>query len=191
MRSNVCKISNGHYDIAELLCETEKVTDYNELAPKDALSLRLLAEELVGMLPAIVKDYDGEFWIENEDSEYRLCVRMSVRGIDAAVREELISVSSNNENASATGLAGRICAAFDYLAMGVDDGGTVSPEGRYGLATNIDFSYLWSLNQYKDDVAEEPERWDELEKSIIAKLADDVTVGVRGKKVNIIIKKKF
>ena len=37
----------------------------------------------------------------------------------------------------------------------------------------------------------ENEKWDELEKSIVAKLADDVIVGVRGKNVEIVIKKEF
>jgi hypothetical protein len=39
----------------------------------------------------------------------------------------------------------------------------------------------------KEDVAD----WDELEKSIIANLADDVIVGVKGRKANFIIVKKF
>lgn len=35
------------------------------------------------------------------------------------------------------------------------------------------------------------DEWDHLDKSIVARLADDVIVGVRSKKVEIIIKKKF
>ena len=35
------------------------------------------------------------------------------------------------------------------------------------------------------------DEWDQLEKSIVTRLADDVIVGVRGKKAEIIIKKKF
>ena len=40
----------------------------------------------------------------------------------------------------------------------------------------------------KDNEAKE---WDEFERSILVKLADDVVVGVKGKNVSIIIKKKF
>ena len=36
-----------------------------------------------------------------------------------------------------------------------------------------------------------PENWDELEKSIIANLADDVIVGVKGKEATIAVVKKF
>ena len=38
---------------------------------------------------------------------------------------------------------------------------------------------------------EKTEAWDELEKSVIASAADDVIVGVKGRKADIIIVKKF
>ena len=52
--------------------------------------------------------------------------------------------------------------------------------------------YSWSLNKYRDVVKKEnQEDWDELEKSIIANLADDIIVGVKGKQANIVVVKKF
>ena len=44
--------------------------------------------------------------------------------------------------------------------------------------------------QYENNRKKE-EEWNQLEKSIVAKLADDVIVGAIGKKVDIIIKKEF
>ena len=57
----------------------------------------------------------------------------------------------------------------------------------------VDYSYLWSLEQYRGTVKKEEksEAWDELEKSVIASVADDVIVGVKGKLANITIVKKF
>ena len=53
----------------------------------------------------------------------------------------------------------------------------------------------WSLKAYRDAVAEnrekEPEKWDELEKSITAKLADDVKIFIRGNNVEMVIEKAF
>ena len=49
----------------------------------------------------------------------------------------------------------------------------------------------WTLNRYKDSVRDSEESWDELEKSIIANLADDVAVSVKGNKVEILITKNF
>ena len=57
------------------------------------------------------------------------------------------------------------------------------------------YTCAWTLERY---VAQQKEKksgsgaeWDQLEKSIVAKLADDVIVGVRGRQVEIIIKKEF
>ena len=38
---------------------------------------------------------------------------------------------------------------------------------------------------------EKSDEWDELEKSVIASTADDVIVGVKGKRADIVIIKKF
>jgi hypothetical protein len=50
----------------------------------------------------------------------------------------------------------------------------------------------WSLINYKTAVEEkEEDATAELERSIVAKLADDIIVGVRGKNVEIVVKKSF
>ena len=60
-------------------------------------------------------------------------------------------------------------------------------EYLYGYdAADIHYNYAWSLDNYVEQQRREknPENeWDQLEKSIVAKLADDVIVGVRGKKL--------
>ena len=55
--------------------------------------------------------------------------------------------------------------------------------------------YAWSMQKYKDEIAanrtEYPDVWDELEKSIIANLADDVSVGAKKDGVMLVVQKKF
>jgi hypothetical protein len=60
-------------------------------------------------------------------------------------------------------------------------------------SANVDYAYLWSLDQYRSTVdrSERAEEWDELEKSVIASVADDVVVGVKGKRADIVVIKKF
>ena len=70
MKSNVCEIKIGGSGLKNILVEVEKVTSYNCLEKKQALRLRLLAEELTGMLPELVKNFDGIFWLENEENKY-------------------------------------------------------------------------------------------------------------------------
>ena len=194
MKSNICKIEKGTKDLEAILIESEKVAKYNDLDPKQTLRLRLLCEELVNMLPAIVSSFSGEFWIENDGDYYELCVGVCVENMDVSTRERLIKVSKNNKNSSVVGITGKIRAVFDYMAISGNDP-MISPAGQYGFATNIDFSQIWSLKQYRESVQSEAKaesaEWDEFEKSIIAKIADDVIVGVKGKNVNIVIKKKF
>ena len=62
-----------------------------------------------------------------------------------------------------------------------------------GYTEDVDYSCLWRLEGYTSYVKEEKraEEWDELEKSVIASVADDVIVGVRGKCAEIVIIKKF
>ena len=194
MKSNVFKIEKGAVMLDEIFRESEKVAKYNELNHKQSLQLRLLCEELVNMLPSIVSDFSGEFWIDSEDKYYELCLSVLVEQMDISTRERLIRVSKNNKNASVAGITGKIRAVFDYMVMGENDP-MMSPAGRYGFSSSIDFSQLWSLQDYKSGVLSDEENrgsaWDEFERSIIVKVADDVLVGVKGQKVNIIIKKKF
>ena len=50
----------------------------------------------------------------------------------------------------------------------------------------------WSLNQYKETVKTEVKKeWDELEKSIVSKLADEVQIGIKNGQVEMIIIKSF
>ena len=194
MQSNVCKINKGDTDLSHLLRETEKVALYNELSHKETLSLRLLAEELVSMLPSIVSKFDGEFWITNNGDYYEVCVRIFVENMTAATRERLIHVSKSNRNSAVVGVSGRIRAVFDYMSMASDEG-VISPAGKFGMSTNIDFSKIWSMKECcertKEEAEAKKEPWDEFERSILVKIADDVVVGVKNHDVSIIIKKDF
>ena len=146
------------------------------------------------MIPALISRYSGEFWIETNGEDYELCVSVFVDDMDFDTRERLIQVSKNQQNAAVVGISGKIRAVFDYMTMGGGDPMLYS-SGRYGFTSSMDYSLIWSLQQYRDSVKnggnQESEKWDEFERSILIKLADDVVVGVKGKKVNVVIKKKF
>ena len=59
--------------------------------------------------------------------------------------------------------------------------------------SQMDYSRFWSLDQYRSSVKKDKqsEAWDEIEKSVLASVADDVIVGVKGTQADIIIVKKF
>jgi hypothetical protein len=74
---------------------------------------------------------------------------------------------------------------FGYMTMGC-------PEA---FDNNMN-AYMWTLQNYKKSLGnqegeETEEAWDELEKSIVASIADDVQVSVKGSSVEISIIKTF
>ena len=208
MKSNICKLNKDLTCLEAVLAEVEKVTTYNALEDKKALRLRLLAEELCGMLPGLVENFSGEFWAENEGDNYELHVELKADDMSIDLRDELISVSKSGKNAAAKGIMGKIravaetmlLAAFDpdlapmaapvafYDYHGYNMGfGYIAPE----MEAELGCIYTWSLFNYKTAVEDKEDEYAELERSIVAKLADDIIVGVRGKNVEIIVKKSF
>lgn len=195
MKSNICVIKQGGSGLEMVLSETKKVTDYNGLQDKEALRLRLLAEELVGMLPELVKNFEGRFWVQNDENRYELHAELSVENLSKEKKEELIAVSANKKNAAATGFMGKIRdIAENMLLYSENPSWHHMPEYDY-MQSYDNYTYAWSLESYvaqeRTKHANHGQEWDQLERSIVAKLADDVIVGVRGKKVEITIKKAF
>ena len=198
MKSNVCKIENGTKDLAAILNESERVAEYCGLTHKQTLQLRLICEEVDGMLPNIIDGFEGSLWIEIEDGVCKVHVSIKIPEFNSDKKEELIGIAKNKKNVAAVGIVGKIRDAIENLFLSEDTAVvfSASPLNFYpatGYSEGVDYSYLWSLDQYRIFAREEKqaEDWDELEKSVIASVADDVIVGVRGKQADIIIVKKF
>ena len=123
--------------------------------------------------------------------------------MDSKIRSTLIETSTSGRNAAAKGIMGKIRDVFQAFMAGRNDTVTVLSEnyGGYsgdGLSGTGAFSStnIWSLSCYKETVQgrksdDKIEKWDELEKSIIANIADDVTVGIKGNNVEMVITKKW
>ena len=198
MRSNICRIENGTKDLDAILKESERVAEYNGLTHKQMLQLRLICEEIDGMLPNIIDNFEGDFWIDFEDGVCKVNVSVKIPDFNTEKKDELIGIAKDRKNAAAVGIVGKIrCAIEDFfLSEATKDGMAVSA-GLFQFATGysegVNYSYLWSLDQYRNTVKDEEkaEEWDELEKSVIASVADDVTVGVKGKQADIVIVKRF
>ena len=201
MKSNICKIEKGTRALDAILKESERVAEYNGLNHKQTLQLRLICEEIDGMLPYIIDDFEGRFWIDFEDGVCKVNASIQIPEFNTDKKEALINVAKNKKNAAAVGIVGKIRDAienfiFNEAAMEIWD---LSAEsyGPYGFASGYcegaDYSYYWRLEEYKNYVKKEEkkEEWDELEKSVIASVADDITVGIKGTSAEIVIIKKF
>ena len=198
MRSNICKIEKGTKDLDAILKESERVAEYNGLSHKQSLWLRLLCEEIDGMLPNIIDDFDGELWIDFEDGICNVNISIQIPEFNTSKKEELIGISKNKKNSAAVGIVGKIRDAIenfflDEMSMDVLSLSPVTIEQGRGFGNAVDYGYAWRLQEYRSSVKKEEQRaaWDELEKSVIASVADDVIVGVKGRRANITIVKKF
>ena len=117
-------------------------------------------------------------------------------------------MSTSGQNASSRGFMGRlgdmVSRAMYNFSKAIDLYGAETM--RYGVVGTggidtpsvYDMTPVWSLKQYRagleeqrEDSDDASEAWDELEKSIVANLADDVVVGVKGDRVELVIVKKF
>ena len=204
MKTDVITISPAGEGMEEALRQTEKAAAYADLGPKESLRLRLLGEEMMGMLRTIVGEERSRFWVEAEEKAFSLHLSANVR-MNTDMREELLKSSTSGRNAAVKGFMSRIRDIFTQLCE--PDGDGISPTD-YGFSyvdvasfdasmgvTTHGMLYGWSMKEYRSAVeehrAEEPEKWDELEKSITARLADEVKVFIRGNTVEMVVEKAF
>ncbi len=177
------------------------------LSGKNAIHIRLLAEEMLGMVKAITGNFNALFWAEGDDKECQLHLSADV-DMDADKRKELIEASTSGKNEAAKGIMGRIREVVEVWMENYEDIGKI--QMQYGIDP-INYSMMgvdnqtmsqavltWSLKQYRDDVSgavdvEEltEDVRDDLEKSIVANIADDVKVGIMNDKLQMTIFKKF
>lgn len=198
MKSNICKIRQGKKDLAAILKESEKVAMYNDLTHKQAMHLRLICEEIDGMLPELVGNFEGDFWIDFIDGVCKVNISIEIEDINTEHKNQLIKIAKSKRNAAIVGITGKIRAAIENFCLDIDSIGAFAMR-EYGVEAipvqNMDVTYAhyWSLNQYKNNAKQNfsAEQWDELEKSVIASVADDIVVGVKGNKASIVIYKYF
>ena len=180
------------------LNQVEKVAAYKGLSPKDTLHLRLLTEEMMGLMRSITGEPEGEFWIEDRDGEYELHLRVASR-MNFEKREQLLSVSASGKNEAARGLMGRIRDFFDWGCDEEYDGfSTALMPDAFEHSSSPTLDWEWTRRRYENVVSAKMgqdeaarEAWDELEKSVVKNVADDVRVFIRGGYVELTILKKL
>lgn len=190
MKTDVIVISNDGENMEEALAQAEKVACYKELPSRNAMHLRLLTEEMLGMMRSITGERKGAFWIEDHDGMYELHLQVETP-MDFDKQERLLAASTSGKNESARGIMGKIRSFFDPMDW-ANAPVPVNVEGTNPVAS-------WSISSYRQMVQkkleENPEgaaeAWDELEKSVVSNLADDVKVSIRGRNVEMTILKRL
>ena len=201
MRSDTIHVTNGGAGFGEALSQAERVAAFKGLDAKSAMHLRLLTEEMMGIMHALTGEREADFWIDDEGGVFSLHLSAYAE-MDSEMRKKLLSVSKSGKNDAARGVTGKLRDLFErFMAPGDTSIGQSLAAGLCCESMDPEFGTMrimqndyWSLQKYRaslERISEPDENWDELEKSVVAKLADDVKIGIKGRDVEITIIKKF
>ena len=195
MKTDVIVISSSGKRMEDALRETEKYARYRDVSPKTALHLRLLTEEMMGMMRSITGETEGKFWIEDKGNTAQLHLKVETI-LDFETRDKLLGASTSGKNEATRTLMGKLRAFFDNSEDGSSFVTTYMPEaGSIGIVGDAAWSmeaYRKQFNEYRAQHGEgAEEEWDELEKSVVSHVADEVKVFLEGRVAELIIFKKL
>ena len=183
---------------------TEKAGNYCGLDNKSILRLRLLSEELIELIRSLATNIQGSFWLETNDKNVEIHLKTSIP-MDLQTRKELLAISSSGKNSAAKGLIGKIREMIATATLPDDPETKQMTEQALGLLS-LGYqagsygggAYSWSMSTYVSqiekadfNVEETKEAKDELEKSIVANLADDIKVNIKNSDVEVTSLKSF
>jgi len=189
---------NGH-GVREAVTATEELGKSAGLGRKESLRLRLLAEELLGMVQSITGNLEAKYRAEQDGNDYRLMLYGSV-DLTKEMRKTFLSVSSTGKNEAARSFMGKLRDMITASLLPREDGASAFSMGLMSLGSPTGYAagenLNWSLSKYSDGVRNTAgesakEAWDELEKSITASIADDVSISIKGTNVMVTVSKKF
>ena len=201
MKTQPIIVKGSGEGISEALAVTEVQGKNAQLDNKSVLHLRLLAEELFGMLKGIAGEITTEYWLDFEGKNFELHLKSNIK-LTNEMREQFFAASSTGNNYATVGFMGKIRVMIAGILLSAKETlpyamiNTVSAQPMGGVATEN--ASVWSLANYKTEIEkdvskskEASEVWDELEKSIVANIADDFKVKIIGNSVEILVLKKF
>ena len=194
------KFSNKETSANEALELTERIAESIGLKGKNSLKLRLLAEEMMNMIRAVAGDFIAEFYFEHDGKDCKLSLSAKSE-LNYEKRREFLSVSTSGKNEANVGIMEKIRGIFEAGLWGMQESFAMQAEygtgmWGFGAAGMVDDGmtgalYSWSMQKYKSEVQANSDEWDELEKSIIANIADEVNVAVTRDGVVLTVRKKF
>lgn len=156
--------------------------------------MRLLTEETLGMAHQMLKNFEGEIWLEETPDGYSIFLEADVQ--DAGE-------GTPDQPGAAAGFMGKIAEMLNcsYMFEDVEEmpehlAGALPDYMSYGIPADRGapvWAGQWSLSAYRQNLKQRKNDPDaevvleELEKSIVAQLAKEVTIGIHGRKIRLVI----
>ena len=154
MRSAPVTVTGEGVGINDALTMTENIARETGLGHKETLHLRLLAEELFGLIRSIAGEVEATYWIENADQSFELHMTSAVKMTDE-IREQLISASSDKKNAAAKGFMGKVRVMIIDALFSMKDAmsyAMMDTVSTYPLGGSPEMITMWSMDVYKDEI---------------------------------------
>jgi hypothetical protein len=198
MKSDVIHVTNKGAGTDAALNQADATARFHNLTKKQSMHLRLLTEEMMSLVHALTGEKEADFWIEENDGTFSLHLH-TIALMNSEMRSQLLSSTTSGKNVAAKGILGKLRDLLERTMEPADDTVTTyyptgwsysSMDPTSMMATSPD---VWSFNQYRDSITKEEnkEAWDELEKSILAKIADEVTISILSDNIDMTVYKKF
>ena len=173
MRSDIINIDNCGNGYQDALDQTAKVAQFRGLSHKEALRLRICAEEMLSLARSVTGELQARFWLESEGKQFDL--HLSTKTVmDREKRENLIASATSRRNEAANGFLGKLRDAFEAAMVSEQD-------------NSIPEDVLDDLANHPIEIPE----WDEYEQSILRNAADTVKIAIRGGFVDMTVSKSF
>ena len=151
------------------------------------------------MLETINGAYNAELWFESSENEYKIHLSAKIK-MSLQKREELLKASSSGKNAAYSGVMDRVREEMEIYGLMLEENAEDSIGTDIGVERLIGSdnegepktAKEWRLSEYKGSLSRQSDSqriaaWDELERSIVANIANDVSAGIRNDNVEMVI----
>ena len=157
MNPEKVKVTSQGQGWAEATELTEALGEACGLEKKEKLRLRLLAEELIGLMRGITGDMEAFYEIGQKEKQFQLCLESDVK-LTREMHKELLAVATSGKNAAAQGFMGKLRDMIAVALLPYGEGldimaglslGLMTMGSPTGAAAGAE-SYMWSLNDYRE-----------------------------------------
>lgn len=134
MKTEKIVVSSNGRGMTMALDEVEAFSRSMGFDERSSMRARLLAEETMSMVRAIVEDFEADFWMESTEECSCELHLLAVADMNFKKRQDLINTSIHKRNEASVGIMGKIKDSLFYLGSGSN-----RPVGDYHMVGCVSY----------------------------------------------------